>query len=1265
MVTPEVNEEFCFDFSSFIENFHESMHTDHDKPCNPKPVTPRHGIAHSNTKIVYDHVRGQHALKRLPAIALRLLHNFALYNGISCVHEAIFRAYISTQNVRGATHVIFQPQVYLGNHIRTMHMSLALLTQCLESQCNLTGVEHEIIEQRIMVALKSSVDSAIVNYRKLFTMNDSTGFLPESRDNFEELLRLNSVLYRLEYFLKNDKIADKTRRIDASEDAMWDGLIHKLKTRAQDEYREARTCDRSESWWEIDVGKITSSWTRFGDADSRRLEEAYLDADLDADTKEVELDSCTVDLVHFFARSSTTGYQKIRGMVGGERAKSLKPCLWGEEYEIVVFDALLPFTLCAHPYTRHILVDHVNKDSPLSKRGGMEVGDRLVSIDGCLCVGLPLDTVYQELLGMKRPFHIRLMGGAKDGNALKFCVSLCKLDIHGEKLLGLKLAPPKSRDMSRVAGFTRIGSTVLPAERCCCIRKNDHLCEINGVDVSLPSVTHAEVVKMLSDSDTLQITFERFRSGVDYETQRSETALCLIQVAGYILTSVKNDEKYYGRVVKHFVKNSTTILNRSSDHADLSSVNLKYFYDLFVHDIIKWLDDNPAGGKANVFPEHFFGLYNALGSLEDEIAKWHGENWPTLVGTYFDSKHAFGKFVVGWIEQSYVKLSSETIPRYFEVETWDVNQPIEIYPWSSTELIYLTNNLLDMYTRLPNSEEISNVIRFGKEDICELFCFYCDQVKEDFKVASLRLKDKTNALSSAKPEEQKALEEKNVNECMRLCHRINGIYHCYDALLDVLKGLNQLKTVDGFLHNDSDSSDEEEIAEDTSHHTWGDHFDDEIAATSSLIVHIVRIRLLSAKQLPKLSYGGLVSSDPYVELRVYEDGVQEGCWFAEAKTKVIHSTQNPEWNESFEFTVVRKDAKLLLCVLDFDSYSQKSKEIGRIIVDCSQFFCENGQPNPGAVSEDLHSNGKCVGQLNFIVVSRVQEMGGGTVRRLNTIMETMINTNEWGLVAALREKIRHLVDDLIFSTHATKMVVDDQNVDLRLDSFYTFLDQHLPIWCSSLHEVCFAKVLARLWREIMDIFIQFLLPTLGRAYEYSHQVYQRINRKTSIFDKWSSKSKKNISPEARTKGVVYLNDTQVEVLRRAYRLLLDYLGADGSKSGLKEWLAIRELGGEFLMLCEMWDEVSNSSEIIIRKAGKILGGLNDTADKASKLGWDSKYGRDWKRLQMSKDHLYHLLLYTGAVIGNEQVNHFLSSHQKIFNDPSLEVGTSFKEMENC
>ena len=55
-------------------------------------------------------------------------------------------------------------------------------------------------------------------------------------------------------------------------------------------------------------------------------------------------------------------------------------------------------------------------------------------------------------------------------------------------------------------------------------------------------------------------------------------------------------------------------------------------------------------------------------------------------------------------------------------------------------------------------------------------------------------------------------------------------------------------------------------------------------------------------------------------------------------------------------------------------------------------------------------------------------MGGGTVRRLNTIMETMINTNEWGLVAALREKIRHLVDDLIFSTHATKMVVDDQNV---------------------------------------------------------------------------------------------------------------------------------------------------------------------------------------------------------------------------------------------
>ena len=151
-----------------------------------------------------------------------------------------------------------------------MHMSLALLTQFLESQCNLTSVEHEIIEQRIMVSLKSSVESAIVNYRKLFTMNSATGFLPESRDNFEELLRLNSVLYRLEFFLKNDKIADKTRRIDASEDAMWDGLIHKWRTSSQDEYREARPRDCSDSWWEIDSGKITSSWTRFGDADSRR-----------------------------------------------------------------------------------------------------------------------------------------------------------------------------------------------------------------------------------------------------------------------------------------------------------------------------------------------------------------------------------------------------------------------------------------------------------------------------------------------------------------------------------------------------------------------------------------------------------------------------------------------------------------------------------------------------------------------------------------------------------------------------------------------------------------------------------------------------------------------------------------------------------------------------------------------------------------------------------------------------------------------------------
>merc|ERR1711964_572298 len=140
-------------------------------------------------------------------------------------------------------------------------------------------------------------------------------------------------------------------------------------------------------------------------------------------------------------------------------------------------------------------------------------------------------------------------------------------------------------------------------------------------------------------------------------------------------------------------------------------------------------------------------------------------------------------------------------------------------------------------------------------------------------------------------------------------------------------------------------------------------------------------------------------------------------------------------------------------------------------------------------------------------------------------------------------------------------------------------------------------------------------------------------------------SKKAVPREERVKTVTFLNDAQVEVLRRTYRLLLDYLGADGSKSGLKEWLAERELGGEFLMLCEMWDDIVSCPEIIIGKVGKIMGQMIDAGDNARRFGWDSKYGREWERLRMSKIHLHHILIYAGTIIQDEQVKVLLSTHQ--------------------
>jgi hypothetical protein len=168
---------------------------------------------------------------------------------------------------------------------------------------------------------------------------------------------------------------------------------------------------------------------------------------------------------------------------------------------------------------------------------------------------------------------------------------------------------------------------------------------------------------------------------------------------------------------------------------------------------------------------------------------------------------------------------------------------------------------------------------------------------------------------------------------------------------------------------------------------------------------------------------------------------------------------------------------------------------------------------------------------------------------------------------------------------------------------------------------------------LIGTFIQFLLPTLDRAYPYCHMVHLRLKKKHSS---WFQRGKMP-TYEERVDNVTYLNAAQVKTLRLAYGLLAIYLEADGSECGLKTWLARRELGDEFLMLCEMRDALKQSPEQVTAKVGRLLGEMIDASYKAKELGWDSRYGHIWEDLRNTKLHFHHLLLYGASIAKDNTV----------------------------
>ena len=302
----------------------------------------------------------------------------------------------------------------------------------------------------------------------------------------------------------------------------------------------------------------------------------------------------------------------------------------------------------------------------------------------------------------------------------------------------------------------------------------------------------------------------------------------------------------------------------------------------------------------------------------------------------------FGQYIVSWIEHTYVLQTTKFIPNMFNIETWEP-QLDNIYPITSKSFLVTLNTLIDSYQMLPNHARLSNVVRFGKQDLCELFKFYTSQTKESFKRISLKLNDSRTETS----EGNNIIEDEEIiRSTNKLCVHINAVYRCWNDFIDILGGLNQIKSVHGFMGMDCSDDDGDDYVEIESGnealhkasldgHNWADNLKDE--CDTKLFTHLVKVRVFSASGLPKMDYGGLLPADPYIQICVYEEEAVEGNCFETFETRVVNNSQNPSFNESFEFSVVNKNAKVIFRVLDFE-HGKLSREIGRVFINLKIIF---------------------------------------------------------------------------------------------------------------------------------------------------------------------------------------------------------------------------------------------------------------------------------------------------------------------------------------
>jgi hypothetical protein len=269
----------------------------------------------------------------------------------------------------------------------------------------------------------------------------------------------------------------------------------------------------------------------------------------------------------------------------------------------------------------------------------------------------------------------------------------------------------------------------------------------------------------------------------------------------------------------------------------------------------------------------------------------------------------FAKFTVRWIEMQYNKFTSEYVPRMLRKAKWEpisFSDPNSRYDLTAKTLLYFINTCQKSFDMIPGHTKYPNIVRYGQNLLCDVVTFYADQITDDFQKRVIELiKTKEGrpiygALYGLSPEDGPTGSQKTLLQrhgAPLACH-INTILHMENMMMSLLENLNELEGVEGFMQDDDDDDDgdDEGKSGDAAGGThWGDDLDDQSAVFNNLEVYQLKVICYEGKNIPKLDYGGLRPSDPYLVITLFDGERSSNVHHSTGKTSIVHNSESPKW----------------------------------------------------------------------------------------------------------------------------------------------------------------------------------------------------------------------------------------------------------------------------------------------------------------------------------------------------------------------------------